>query len=743
MFSNTVNINNYPFNKIDIGYVSNDTFAREAYPIVYILYNMETMKAYVGESTNAISRMNTHLSHPEKQKLKWVYIISGESFNKSAALDIESNLIQYLQAANDFELLNGNGGVSSHNYYQKNEYFKVFEEIWSKLTFENVKMKDLLELENSDIFKYSPYKSLSQDQYSSILEIFKGYSSGKIRKVFVDGSAGTGKTILAIYLIKLLTTLSQYELHDLDIDDEDLLLELAVFKEKYPENLSIGFVVPMTSLRSTLKKVFKSVHGLSSSMVIGPTDVVKKDYDILIVDEAHRLTRRKSIMGYQAFDNVNKKLGLYHTEKINGKDVQSAEKNGTQLDWIIKSSKFQLFFYDAEQSIKPADVRKEDFDEIKNLNDVSKIKLVSQMRSKGDNDYISFVNDLLRGNLGKDSDQFTNSNYELSIFDDMSTMMKHLQEKENEFGLCRSMSGYSWPWVSKNNPDEPDAVIDGVKMFWNRESIDWINSTTEVTEMGCIHTVQGYDLNYAGIIFGEEITYNKITKRIEVIKTNYHDSKGKQAIEDESELLEYIIKIYKTMMYRGIRGTFIYACDKDLQEYFTNHIPLFKSENNLRILSFEDVNPFVNAIPILDIYAAAGDFSDLQTPTEFENFKWIEIPKNISNGEDYFVCQVIGESMNKKIENGSWCLFKKNPAGTREGKIVLVEHLNIQDSDFGAGYTLKSYHSEKILAEEGWNHKSITLKPLSYDSTYENIELEENDIEELKVIGEFITVLDL
>ncbi len=622
--------------------VNNDVFAREAYPIVYILYDTDTMMAYVGESTSAINRMNSHLSHFEKQKLKWVYIISGDSFNKSAALDIESNLIQYMTAAGDFKLLNGNGGISNHNYYQKSEYFKVFKEVWSKLSFDNIRMKDLLELENSDVYKYSPYKSLSADQYNSIIEIFKSYSSGHINKIFVDGSAGTGKTILAIYLIKLLTTLSEYELHDLDIEDEDLLYELGKFKEKYPNKLSIGFVIPMTSLRSTLKKVFKSVHGLSSNMVIGPTDVVKKNYDILIVDEAHRLTRRKSIMGYESFDNVNKKLGLYHTEKIAGKDVQSAEKNGTQLDWIVKSSKFQLFFYDAEQSIKPADVRKEDFDEFKSKSDVSKIKLVSQMRSKGDNDYISFVNDLLNGNLNGTPVHFSNPNYELAIFDDMSLMMARLKKMEDKYGLSRSMSGYSWPWISRNDSTKPDAIIDGVEMFWNRESIDWINSTTDVTEMGCIHTVQGYDLNYAAIIFGEEVTYDKVTGKIKVIKNNYHDAKGKQAIENEEELLEYIIKIYKTMMYRGIRGTYIYACDENLREYFKEHITSYKS--SLRILPYSDVKPYLNAVPIFNIYAAAGNFSELQTSNE--EYDWIELPIETTVREGYFVCQIIGESMN-------------------------------------------------------------------------------------------------
>lgn len=579
MFSDTLKVTNYPFNKVDIGLINNDSLARDAYPIVYILYDTKTMIAYVGESTNALARMNNHLSHPEKKNLNWVYIISDESFNKSAALDIESNLIQYMTAAGDFKLLNGNGGISSHNYYQKSEYFKIFKKIWSKLSFENIRMRDLLELQNSDLYKYSPYKSLSPDQYNSILEIFKDYSSDGIKKIFVNGSAGTGKTILAIYLIKLLSTLSQYELHDLDIEDEALLFELNAFKKNNPEKLIIGLVVPMTSLRNTLKQVFKSVHGLSSNMVIGPTDVVKKKYDFLIVDEAHRLTRRKSIMGYGAFDNVNKRLGLYHSEKIDGKDVQSAEKNGNQLDWIINSSKYQLFFYDSEQSIKPADVRKESFDKIKGQNDASQITLFSQMRSEGKNDYITFVDNLLKEKLDNNITIFNNPNYELVLFDDLSLMIERLQKMENEFGLCRSMSGYSWPWVSKTDANLPDAVIDGVKMFWNRQSIDWINSTTDVTEMGCIHTVQGYDLNYSGIIFGKEITYDKNSKKIKVRKNNYHDIKGKQALENEDELLKYIVKIYKTMMYRGIKGTYIYVCDIDLREYFEKHIMLYKQKD--------------------------------------------------------------------------------------------------------------------------------------------------------------------
>ena len=99
--------------------------------------------------------------------------------------------------------------------------------------------------------------------------------------------------------------------------------------------------------------------------------------------------------------------------------------------------------------------------------------------------------------------------------------------------------------------------------------------------------------------------------------------------------------------------------------------------------------------------------------------------------------------MNKKIQNGSYCLFKQDSGGTREGKIVLVEHYNIQDSNFGAGYTVKTYHSKKNITDESWSHKSIVLKPASFDSRFKEIVLEGEEITSLKVIGEFVTTLDI
>lgn len=191
-------------------------------------------------------------------------------------------------------------------------------------------------------------------------------------------------------------------------------------------------------------------------------------------------------------------------------------------------------------------------------------------------------------------------------------------------------------------------------------------------------------------------------------------------------------------MYRGIKGTYIYACNKTLNEYLKQHIETFRKEVPFRILRFEEVKPYINSIPLVDISAAAGKFSDLQYHSELT---WVEPPFNISAKKGYFICKVVGESMNKKIPNGSFCLFKQDEGGTRNGKIVLVESTNIQDSDYGSGYTIKEYHSKKSITTEGWKHESITLKPLSTIDDYSEIELYEDDLNNLKVVGIFERVL--
>lgn len=97
--------------------------------------------------------------------------------------------------------------------------------------------------------------------------------------------------------------------------------------------------------------------------------------------------------------------------------------------------------------------------------------------------------------------------------------------------------------------------------------------------------------------------------------------------------------------------------------------------------------------------------------------------------------------MNKKIPNGSYCLFRQDEGGSRNGKIVLVQSTFIQDSEFGSGYTVKEYHSRKNFGTDEWSHEAITLKPLSNDSSYTNIELSHSELNNFKVVGIFERIL--
>lgn len=144
-----------------------------------------------------------------------------------------------------------------------------------------------------------------------------------------------------------------------------------------------------------------------------------------------------------------------------------------------------------------------------------------------------------------------------------------------------------------------------------------------------------------------------------------------------------------------------------------------------------------NPIPLYDFYAAAGTFSELQSG---KDFTLIEGPEN-SAGMGYFACKIIGESMNRIIPNGSICLFKPYTGGSKNGKIVLVENMDIQDPDFNSAFTIKTYSSEKIVSEDTWGHTSIVLRPNSFDSTYQNIIISEENAQGMRVVGEFVKIL--
>lgn len=729
MIRSAFKIEKYEFSSGGLSDIQRNHFAINQWPVVYVLNGGKKKQAYIGESTNIVSRISTHLSNVEKNSLDSLELISSAKFNKSAALDIESNLIRYLAADSQFELLNSNLGIANHNYYQKNELYKeIFENIWDELRSKGLAKHSLLYLNNSDIFKYSPYKALSVEQEQGLNNILKCLLNDKINRVIVEGGAGTGKTILAIYLFKLLLSDDNIYIGKAD-DSSAFILQVLVdkFKAKYP-NPKVALVVPMSSFRGTLKKAFRSIKGLSADMVISPSEAAKSNFDLLVVDESHRLRRRVNLGAYfGVFDKNCELLGL---------DKYTC----SELDWILIKAKKAVFFYDNNQSIKPSDVLPTDFIELKQDDDAEVTQLKSQFRSKGGNQYSEFIDNLFKGLINQDL-VFTHKDYEFVLYESLSDMIADVQACDKQYGLSRLVAGYAWPWISKKAKDAFDIKIEDVSLRWNSTASDWINSEGSVSEVGCIHTVQGYDLNYTGVIFGPEISFDPIKKEIIIIEENYFDKNGKQSISDPEELKGFIINIYKTIVLRAIRGTYIYVCDPDLRDYLSQYVTvrLNTQVDNLKVpecFSLDKVDPYVNAVPLFDFQAAAGGFSAQQN---IDDFSWVALPENIRPSKNLFACHVVGESMNKIIPNGSICLFRANPGGSRNGKIVLVQHRDIEDPDQGGTYTVKTYYSDKFEDNGVLINQRIILKPETNALGYLPIIIE--DGEDVVVIGEFISRL--
>lgn len=554
---------NVKFIKSEIEKIRDETFID--WPVVYFIHNENI--AYIGETTNIYNRLLQHLKISEREVLSDALVITDEMFNKSAILDFESTLIKLVDADKKYELQNLNTGLQNHNYYQKKIYERKFDLIWKYLISKELATSEIYELENSVLFKYSPFKTLTPEQYvtvDNILDILAKDINGSSLS-FICGGAGTGKTILAIYMMKLLRTNPKSILasdEEMDVSYGHNLIKIL----EGNTNLVIGLVIPMQSLRATLKKVFKGIKGLSPDMVISPEEVFEKRYDILIVDEAHRLKRRKNLgRQFGSFDRHNAELNL-------GND-------GTQLDWILARSSHQILFYDEGQSIKPSDIRKERFEVLKDIPHCFQIDLKAQLRCLGGTEYVNYINDLFhcRNDLvKKEFDKF-----EFMLFDNIQSMYDRINDKER-FGLSRMVAGYSWSWKTKGKSKNDietnklfDMEIQKVQFIWNINQVDWIDSRIFTNEVGCIHTTQGYDLNFVGVIIGSDIGYDTKNNKIKIYKDNYCDLGGTPSIQDITDLEDYITNIYITLCLRGIRGVYLYVVDLELKDFISRFVNRF------------------------------------------------------------------------------------------------------------------------------------------------------------------------
>ena len=587
MISFNVQIRDYPFDASSQSQIEQWKKGKREYgsnwPVVYLIHNDEIREAYVGETLNAGRRAAQHWQVADRKRLKTIHIVTDDTFNKSVILDLESFLIKYISADGKYKLQNGNAGLANFDYFDRSGYEEQFEKIWEKLKELKIVDNGIRDIENSDLYKYSPYKSLTRDQERVMEEILgilvQCLNSGNEDTVVVEGGAGTGKTILAVFLIKLLFDLKNntYETGE-ETEAED---GTEGFRAALTGNqLRIGFIVPQQSLRKTLKKVFGTIRGIPESIIMTPAEAAKagreKPFDLLICDEAHRLRRRAALSQYPAYDRINQALGL--------------PKDATELDWIMQSSRMQILFYDSAQSVRPSDIPKNMFrDILDEQGQKHMLKLSSQLRCLGGDDYIQYIHEVLDiGGFIKAADAPVSytammkeqakpllephgefKDYTIRFYDEIDPMMDEINRLDQKYDLCCAVAGYGWEWITKGEPkNTTKRDIDiGRGYIWNRTDTDWINSDRLPYEVGCIHTVQGYDLNYVGVIFGPEIYYDKTSGRIEVDKGKYKDSLGKAVGNDYEALRSYILNIYATLLTRGIHGAFVYIYDEALREY--------------------------------------------------------------------------------------------------------------------------------------------------------------------------------
>ena len=549
------------------------------WPVVYTLNNDRDI--YIGETTNVIFRMKAHKDSPEKSRLKRVGLILHKEFNKSACHHLESYLIKYFHADERYNVLNGNAGISDSDYFEREKYRNYFESIFDSFRAVKLITGKRAELENKNIFKYSPFKALSLDQAEAIKGIIgillPNRGTGTSQKIVVQGGPGTGKTIVAVFLMKLI--------RDIALSSESEPLETDsifsdFFQSSYKEVLKkwkIGLVIPQQSLRQTIQKVFKSIPGLSKEMILSPFDVGKSAarYNLLIVDEAHRLKIRSNMSSAaqnRSFKEINQRL------------LKSDADDITQLDWIIKQSDSQILLLDSAQSVMPSDLTLQAIKilEKQSRDDKCYFSLKSQLRVKGGEEYITYISQVLEGNAEAKIKKF--KDYDCRLFDSIHEMRKAIKKRNQEKGLARVVAGYAWPWATrgKSDPALYDIEIEGLRLCWNRTDKDWINSLTSIDEVGSIHTVQGYDLNYCGVIVGPDLKFDIATQSIVFNRDNYYDKKGREnnrrlgIIYTDDQLFVYVKQIYRVLLTRAIFGTYIYVCDPALKNYLSKFFPSSK-----------------------------------------------------------------------------------------------------------------------------------------------------------------------
>jgi len=547
-----------------------------SYPIVYVhfwpadsyvytkrghTYKKQRYNVYIGESNDIISRTREHYAAGDKPS-NWQYhlvndketpqliVIGHEHFNKSLTLDIENRLIEYMMSSSQSvkTIYNGRGNPQ-YEYYPVEEFDSVFHNVWKKLRRINDQLfRSETEIEHSALFKASPLKKLTDEQLEAkeviIAKIFEAIEKGGTSQlIFVQGEAGTGKTVLNSSLFyELVTRGEEYFGHKLDCHLMVNHDQQVTVYEHMAERLDLG-----------------------SDVVHKPTSFInsrspRKKVDVSFIDEGHLLLTQ----GKQSYQGSN------------------------QLDDIIQRSKVTVVMFDEYQVLTAEEYWEPDvLERFKSLayNQNNYITLSSQLRMNCSSSTVDWINSfVLKGKL---LPFIKDEKYEVASFDSPKELYLAIKNKANieEYKLSRLVASYDWPYSSVKRPSKG---LWGVRIGdwflpWNYETKEvlsskekrglrykaWAEQSHTINEVGSTFTIQGFDLSYVGVILGPSVKYIDGKIVFDPSESRNNKAKQKRTLSDGTTRISFgetfIRNEVKVLMTRGVKGLYIYACNPELR----------------------------------------------------------------------------------------------------------------------------------------------------------------------------------